>query len=246
MNAFERKVVLRVALIHLAIIGWFLVAFLVKGCFKRPPKPEIVTYIEFGQPAPPVQVQEVAEQPDPQPEPPKPEPPKPEPPPIKIPQPTKKPVPVKKAPKPPPPKKKEWKPTPVDTSQAKRIEAQRPEPRLSPKVIEKELSGITQSSKQTTESVGNPNENAAYDALIHRVFNTPWVRPAVPAARPAKVTISISSTGRILSSTLTQSSGDAAFDASVMNAVRTVKMLPRRPPDGYPLDNIVVQYRIID
>jgi protein TonB len=245
MNAFERKIALRVVVIHVAVIGFFMIVAGLKGCFRRPPKPEIVTFIEFGQPAPPVQVQEVAEQPEPQPAPPKPEPPKEVPEPRAIPKPKPKP---KELPKPKEAPKPKWKPTPVDTSKAKRIKApEPPKPAISSKDIEKALSGISSPSAKPDEGpVGNPNEIAAYDALIHQVFNRPWVRPAVPGARPAKVTISISSTGQILSSRLSQSSGDSAFDASVMDAVRSVKMLPRKPPNGYPLDNIVVQYRIID
>ena len=71
-----------------------------RGCFRPRPKPEIVTFIEFGQPAEPVALQEVSKMPSPEPETPSlvPEP-KP------VPKPTPKPEP-KPAPKPEP------KPTP--------------------------------------------------------------------------------------------------------------------------------------
>jgi TonB family protein len=254
MNTFERRVALRVLGIHVGIVLLLLITSALKGCFRPKLKPEIVTFIEFGQPAPPVAVEQVDQMSDPEPPAPQPEPaPMPEP--VKpIPKPTPKPTP-KPAPKPKPtpkpepkPEKPKWKPTPVDQiKKGQKIEPVKPaKPAVSEQDIQKALSGIQSSSPKTSGPVGNPNAIAAYDSHIYQVFYNAWERPATPAVRPAKVTFSISSSGRILSSRLSQSSGDAAFDASVMAAIRSVSVLPKKPPEGYPLNNNVVQFTIVD
>lgn len=260
MNLFQRKVALRVLAIHIGVILFLTMISGLKGCFRSKPKPEIVTFIEFGQAAPPVAVQQVEQMNDPDPvEAPPPEPveaPKPAP----IPKPTPKPTPTpkpkpKETPKPKPkpePEKPKWKPTPVSQiKKGKKIEPVKPaKPAVSDSEIQNALKSVqspsVSSSKPTSGPVGNPNAISAYDAHIFTVFYNAWERPSSPASRPAKVTISISTSGRVLSSRLSQSSGDANFDASVMAAVRRVSMLPKKPPAGYPLDNIVVQYTIIN
>jgi TonB family protein len=144
---------------------------------------------------------------------------------------------------------KKWKPASLDDIEiGKRIEPKVTKPAVTEKEIEQALSGIssTPSKKTTPGPVGNPNEISAYDAHIYSVFYNAWAQPASQGVRPAEVTISISSSGRIVSSRLSQSSGDATFDATVMTAVLSVTVLPKKPPAGYPLDNIVVQFRIID
>ena len=255
MNPFERKIILRVVGIHAAIVLFLILQSLLRGCFQPKPKPEIVTFIEFGAPAPQVQVEQVAEMsepeppaPEPEPEPaPVPEPPKPKPKPIPKPKPKPKPVPKPK-PKPEPPKKTEpekpkWKPTPIDQiKKGKKIEEKPVKPAVSAADIKKALSGIASPSA----TPGNPNRNAAYDSHIYSVFYNAWKQPSSPAARPAEVTISILANGRIISKRLTGSSGDPQFDQTVMAAVNSISMLPQKPPAGYPLDNIVVQFRIID
>ncbi|MBT8043225.1 MAG: TonB C-terminal domain-containing protein, partial [Pontiella sp.] len=169
--------------------------------------------------------------------------PAPTPEPAPIPEPAKQPTPTPK-PKPPEPEKPKWKPTPVDQiKKGRKLEAPAPQkPLLSEKVIKKQLSGIVSSSKAT----GNSNDHAAYDAHIYTVFYNAWKQPASPAMRPAEVTISILSNGRITKRKLTSSSGDSQYDEAVMTAVQSITMLPQKPPAGYPLDNIVVQFRIID
>ncbi len=252
MNAFERKIALRVLGIHGGIILFFLMVAGLKGCFKPKPTPEIVTFIEFGSPAPQVNVQQVEQMSEP--EAPAPEP-TPTPAPIKkpvpkpTPKPTPKPKPILKKVEPKAESKPKWKPTKasdINPNKSKRIVEKPVKPTISASDISKELSGIQSSSKATTGPVGNPNANAAYDSHIYSVFYNAWERPSTAASRPAKITISISSSGRILSSRLSQSSGDSAWDATVLTAVGRVKTLPKKPPVGYPLDNIVVQFRIID
>jgi protein TonB len=263
MNPFERKITLRVAGIHVAIVLVLVVHSSLRGCFK-PKEKEIVTFIEFGAPAPPVQVEQVSQMSEPstpEPEPPAPEPPSPDPVPAPVkktipkptpkpkpkpkPKPIKKPEPVKKIEpvKKPEPKKPKWKATkPEDIIKGQKITPKQTKPAVSEQDIAKALSGISSPSA----SVGNSGENAAYDAHIYTVFYNAWSQPASPASRPAEVTISIQSNGRITKKRLSRSSGDAEFDKTVMAAVNRISMLPRKPPPDYPRDNIVVQFRIID
>jgi len=247
MNAFERHIAARVLGIHAAIILVVLMVSGLRGCFRPKPKLEIVTFIEFGSPAPQVDTKEVSKMPDPEPPAPEPEP-TPAPVPEPIPEPVKpkpKPKPVKKPvekPKPKEPEKPKWKPVdPKDIKIGKKTTVEPSKPTVSAQDIKKALQGISKPGP-----VGNPNETAAYDAHIYSVFYNAWNQPGSPASRPAEVTVSIQANGRIIKKKLSRSSGDSQFDQTVMTAVNSVTIFPKKPPKGYPLDNIVVQFRIID
>ncbi|HSR87636.1 MAG TPA: TonB family protein [Pontiella sp.] len=254
MNPFERQIAVRVWGIHLGFILFLMLYSGLKGCFRPKPKPEIVTFIEFGSPAPAVSVQEVTRTPDP--EPPAPDP---TPEPIVIPEPSKpqprlKPKPTPKPepksepkpePKPREPEKPKWKPTKVDPTKSKRIEPKASVPTISEKDIEKTLSGIVSPSGSPSTTTGNPNEFGAYDSKIYAIFYGAWKQPATAASRPANVQISINSNGHITSRKLVQSSGDSLFDQTAMAAVNSVSVLPK-PPSGYPLNDIVIQFRLVD
>ena len=266
MNRFQRKVALRVLGIHGGVILVLVMMSGLKGCFLPKPKPEIMTFIEFGQAAPSVAIERVEQMADPTPLPV--EAPEPAPPPevVEVPKPIDVPTPVKKTVPKPPVKKVVQKPKPREAPKPKRRLATAKDIKIGPKVkptkpvkpavsssdIAKALKSVqsqspsVNSSRPATGPVGNPNAISAYDAHIYNAFYNAWERPGSPASRPAKVTISISSTGRVLSSRLSQSSGDSNFDASVMSAVRRISTLPKRPPTGYPLNNIVVQFTIVD
>ncbi|MDF7798408.1 TonB family protein [Pontiellaceae bacterium B1224] len=253
MNAFQRKVALRVVGIHVGLILLIVIFSGLKGCFRRKPKPEIVTFIEFGQAAPPVAVEQVeqmvepepVETPPPEPEPvpaPVPEPIKPKPEPIKPkPEPIKpKPEPIKPKPEPVEPK---WKPTPVDKIKVsdKRIEPAKPA--IDPSKIN--LSDVQEKSVTPTPGpVGNPNADAAYIAQIGNYFDQRWTKPdsSAPAAS-AVVRIYISQWGTITRRTKIQGSGDSAFDASVMSAVNSVSSVPK-PPSDFSYDYVEVEFRI--
>ncbi|MEE9369413.1 MAG: TonB family protein [Pontiella sp.] len=259
MNAFERNIALRVMGIHVAVILVLLMVSGLKGCFRPKPKPEIVTFIEFGSPAPAVDVQHVAKMSEP--EPPAPAPksePAPVPEPVKkiIPPPTKKKAiappkkkePPKVEPKPEPVKPK-WTPTKasdINPNKSKRIVETPSKPTVSAADIRKELSNVQRSSKKSPGPVGSSTANSAYDSHIYTIFYNAWAQPGTSASRPTEVTISISSTGRIKSARISKSSGDAQFDATVQKAINTVKILPKKPPAGYPIDNIIVQFKIIE
>lgn len=249
MNAFQKRITWRVVGIHAAVIFLVVVIPFMRGCFTPKPK-ELITIVVMENPGPPVRLEAVSELSEPEPP-----APAPEPPPERIPEPIKKkPVPTKKKPepikkKPEPvkktePKKPKWKPTKVDPTKSKKIEATPKEPTVSSKDIKKALSGITSSTP--TKRTGSPSQHSSYDSHIYTVFYNAWSQPGSPAVRPAEVTISIQSNGRITKRKLTRSSGDTEFDKTVMAAVNSISMIPQRPPPGYPLDNIIVQFRIID
>jgi len=253
MNPFERKVTVRVLGIHLGVVAFLMMNSALKGCFRPKPKPEIVTFIEFGSPAPKVHVQEVEQMakpepaaPAPKPEPAAiPEPAKPKPKPKPTPKPEPKPAPkpeTKAAPKPEP--KPQWKPVdPKDIKIGKKINDPAPKPVLSEDVIEKNLKGIV-GDPTPRMTPGSPDADAAYISQIADFFDRLWTKPdsSAPAAS-AVVRIHISKWGTITKRTRIQSSGDAAFDASVMSAVNSVNSVPK-PPSSFPYDYVEVEFRI--
>lgn len=249
MNPFKRKVTIRVLGIHLGVVAVLFLQSCTKGCFRPKPKPEIVTFIEFGSPAPAVNVQEVTQMADPEPVKPT---PAPTPEPTIVPEPVKKTVELPKSkptpkpepkpkPKPKPKPEPKWKPTKVDVSKSKPIAA--PKPVVSAEDIEKELKGIV-GEPATTSTPGNPNADAAYISQIGNFFDRLWTKPesSAPAAS-AVVRIHISKWGTITKRTKIQGSGDAAFDASVMRAVSSVDSVPK-PPSSFPYDYVEVEFRI--
>jgi TonB family protein len=245
MNRFERRIVLRVLGIHAAVILVLMMNSLLQGCFRREPKPDIVTYIEFGSPQPTPQIQEVDEMPAPEPEP-MPEPVVREaPPPKPIPKPEPKPIP-KPEPKPQPkpePKKPDWKPTPADQIKiGDKVNSTPPKPVISESDIRKELNKVRETP--TTQS-GNPDEIAAYVSKVGQYFYPYWTPPssASPASGTCVVRISFTKDGRITGRKKIQPSGDSQYDDSVMDAVRSVSTVPR-PPAGYPYDFVEVEFRI--
>ncbi len=254
MNPFKRKIALRVLGIHLGVILFFTLVSGLKGCFRPKPRPEIVTFIEFGSPAPAVNVQEVTRMADPEPVKPTPAPtpeptvvPEPVKKTVELPKPTKKQTPTPKKvdpPKPKPPEKKKWTPTKVDPTKSKRIEPKASVPIISEKDIEKTLSGIVSPSSSPSTTTGNPDADAAYISQIGSFFDRRWTKPesSAPAAS-AVVRINISKWGTITQRTKIQGSGDAAFDASVMSAVNSVNSVPK-PPSSFPYDYVEVEFRI--
>ncbi|MDF7807772.1 TonB family protein [Pontiellaceae bacterium B12219] len=247
MTSFQRKVALRVVGIHLAVILMLVILSGLKGCFRRKPKPEIVTFIEFGQPAPAVAVQQVAQMAEPEPVAPA---PAPEPEPVKktIPKPTPTPIP-KPTPKPKPkpePAKPKWKPVdPKDIKIGKKVADPKPvKPAVDPSEISKALSSVQTTAKSTPGPIGNPNADAAYISRIGSFFDQRWTKPASSApAASAVVRIYISEWGTITRRIKIQGSGDSEFDASVMRTVESVSTVPK-PPSGFPYDYVEVEFRI--
>lgn len=254
MNRFQRKVALRVLGIHVGVILFFMIISGLKGCFRSKPKPEIVTFIEFGQPAPPVAVQQVEQMPEPEPpapEPaPTPEPVKPAPVPEPVKKPLPKPTPKKETPKPKPkpkePEKPKWKPTPIDQiKKGKKIEPKPKKPAVSSSEISKSLSNVqSKDALPSSGPVGNPDADAAYISQIGRFFDSKWNEPGNASPSSSVVyRIYISQWGTITKRTKIQGSGDSAFDASVKAAVNSVSKAPK-PPPGFPYDYVEVEFRI--
>ncbi|MEI6891979.1 MAG: TonB C-terminal domain-containing protein [Pontiella sp.] len=256
MNTFQRKVALRIAGIHVVIILCIMMMSGLKGCFRPKEKLEIEMFVEFGQAAPAVAIQEVAQMSEPEPEP-APAPP-PEPVPAPLPEPVKKtipkPTPKKEVPKPQPkpkpePKKPKWTPTDVsEIKLGKTVAATKPiKPAVSSAEIQQALRNV-QSRVPTSAAgpVGNPNADAAYVSQIGSYFDRRWTKPRSSAPSASTIfRIYISKWGTITRSVKIQGSGDAAFDDSVARAIHSVSTVPK-PPSSFSYDYVEVEFRIRD
>ncbi len=158
-------------------------------------------------------------------------------------QPKPKPKP-KAAPKPAPQKKQvvaKPKPTPKPTPKpapkvAKPEPKVEPKPKPEPKISNEELSAIARQdlaraiSKEddALEATATAEEMAtSYAALIQQTVIGYWSRP--PSARngmEAELRLQLVPTGEIVSVTVIRSSGNAAFDASAVNAVKKAGSFP--------------------
>lgn len=241
MNAFQKKITLRVLGIHAAIIFLVAIVPLMRGCFTPKPK-EIVTFIEFGAPAEPVSAQPVAHMPDPEPPP----PPAPTLEPDPIPEPVKKkPEPIKKKPEPvkkkPEPVKPKWKPVdPKDIKKGKKVNETPKTPAVSNKDIQKALSGITSSAP-----AANPSQFNDYYARVMRLFYNHWKPPASASSATGStvVRISMRKNGQITKRAKIKGSGDSLYDKTAMDAVNAVGTMPR-PPSNYPYDYVEVVFTL--
>jgi TonB family protein len=242
MNTFERKITLRVFGAHAAIIFLMVAIPALRGCFKPKPK-EIVTFIEFGAPADPVNIQQVSKMAEP--EPPAPTP-TPEPEPAPIPEPSKpKPKPKaepKPKPKPKEPEKPKWKPVSAkDIKIGKKVAEKSSKPSISSADIKKALAGIASSAAAS----GNPSQFNDYYARVISLFYGKWKPPASAssATGSAIVRISMRKNGQITKRAKIKSSGDPLYDRTVMEAVNAVSTLPR-PPSTYPYDYVEVTFTL--
>jgi len=246
MKSYKNRVATRVLSVHVSVIMLALVIPFLRGCFNPKPK-ELITFIEFGTPAPAVEINEApAQQPLTPPTqefitPPDriPKPPKDTPPPKRPPKKTKK-----NPPKKPQKKHSNWKSTSVDDirkeiKKSNRVKATKNTKSLSDSDIRNALKNIT--SRSPTQRVGNSTSFAAYDATITRIFTHAWRQPPSPGNRPAKVKISIRDSGKIIRRTLVQRSGDAGYDQTVMRAAQSISTLPH-PPKGYPDRSFIIKF----
>ena len=241
MNEFQRKITLRVYGVHAGIILLMILVPLVRGCFKPKPK-EIVTFIEFGGPAPQVEIEPVSRMAEPEPAPPEPEPaPIPEPKKV-MPKPKPKPKEPEKTPEPKPkePEKPKWKATkPEDIIKGQRIEPKATKPAVSQADIEKALSGIA------SGPTGDPSQFNEWYARVMRLFYNQWTPPgtASSATGSALVRIYIRKNGQIEKREKIRGSGDPLYDRTVMDAVNAVNTLPT-PPSNYPYDYVEVIFTL--
>ena len=243
MTPFQRKIALRVISVHAALIFLMIVIPAIKGCFRPRPK-EIVTFIEFGGPAPQVSIEEVSQMAEP-------EPPAPEPEPAPVPEPVKpkpKPKPTEKKPEPKPepkpkkpeePKWKATKPEDINPNKSKRIVEKPSKPAVTSSEIKKALSGIS------SGPTGDPSQFNDYYAQVISLFYSRWTPPAsaTSATGSAIVKISMRKNGRITKRAKIKGSGDPLYDRTVMDAVNAVSTMPK-PPSNYPYDYVEVTFTL--
>jgi len=239
MNEFQRKITQRVFGVHAAVIFLMIAIPAIRGCFKPRPK-EIVTFIEFGGPAPQVSVEQVTRMAEP--EPPRPEP-APIPEPVKPkPKPTPKPKPKVGKPKPKPkePVKPKWKPVdPKNIKIGKKVKEKSSKPAVTSSDIKKALSGIS------STPAGDPSQFNDYYAWVMNLFYNHWSPPAsaTSATGSAIVRISMRKNGQITKRAKIKGSGDALYDRTVMDAVNAVGTMPK-PPSNYPYDYVEVIFTL--
>ncbi len=251
MNAFQKRITLRVVGVHVAVVLVLLFSSLLRGCFKPKPK-EIITFIDFGAPAPQVTIASVTEMAESEPEPVAPAPePAPIPEPVKLkPKPVAKPKPKprvetpKPKPKPKEPEKPKWKPTdPKKIKIGKRVN-DAPAPRaISSADIKKALAGISSSSPSV--ATGNPSQFNAYYGQVMRLFYNHWKPPgsASSATGSTTIRISIRKNGQITKRKKRTGSGDSLYDKTAMDAVNAVSVLPK-PPSNYPYDYVEIVFTL--
>ncbi len=150
--------------------------------------------------------------------------------------PPKKPVAKKPVPKPPPVKKAvPKKPAPKKVEQPK-TEVKKAEPRAEvakpePRVTAAELAALAQAELNDAiaaeQSATAEQMTASYAALIQQTVIGYWSRP--PSARNGMETllqVQLVPTGEVVSVTVLRGSGNSAFDASAVNAVKKAGAFP--------------------
>ena len=146
---------------------------------------------------------------------PKPEPPKP------------KPEPPKPKPEPPKPKPEPPKPKPEPPKPAKPTASQQSNRDALAKIAAEELSTSPAQKPQAQTAAVTGELSASFVALIQRTVINYWSRP--PSARngmECELVVQLVPTGEVVSVTVVRSSGNAAFDASAVNAVKKAAAFP--------------------
>ena len=238
MNLFQKRITLRVLIIHGVIIAGMVLFSVISKCFKPKPK-EIITFIEFPAASEPVHFQEEPAMSEPEPVATEPEP-------VIEPLPGPIPEPVKLKPKPKPKLKPTPKPKPKrklvkakDIKIGKRVNETPKKSPVSASEINKALKGITSSSS----SVGEPNRFGYYYRQVMNKLHAVWVPPGagISIARPAEVSFILRKNGAVTSRKLSVSSGNSVFDQSVMKAANRVTILPK-PPSDYNFNYVIVPF----
>lgn len=208
-------------IIHLAVILLAIIGPLIARLFHRPPKREMITFVDLAAlpPAPP---------PPPMRDP---EPPRPEP---KQEEPKPSPIPEKPPDKPKPPEKPKIQ---VNTNRIVRKPDPAPQPprpqqpQLTPEQIRKLLEANIRFTPGGTPSA-NVTDLSIYYASVRDVMYGAWVQPsAVARGLRADVSIRVLKNGAITQRRLIRSSGSKLMDDSVMQAVQSVSMLRPLPAE---------------
>jgi colicin import membrane protein len=128
----------------------------------------------------------------------------------------------KPAPKPAPPKAE-----PVPRPEPKPIEPRKPSQQERAEAAREELALAMAAEDELLEAATDEQLTASYIALIARAVEDNWSRP--PSARndmEAELILQLIPTGEVVSVTLAESSGNAAFDRSAIMAVEKAERFP--------------------
>lgn len=207
MNERELRIFWRITGLHIALVVSILAFPLFRGCFRREPKDEVITFIDLSLVQPAQDPVEVAtpelEPPAPEPEPPTPEPE-------------------------PEPRRREIE---ISRERVRRDPQPRPEPRLTQEEIrrrlERELAGQPAPAVQT-------DVPSWYYALVRDAMNAAWDEPSgisLPPGATTRVRIRVQSDGRVTRRDQVRSSGNSTMDNSVMSAVNSVTRLRELPSE---------------
>ncbi|MCS6771480.1 MAG: TonB C-terminal domain-containing protein [Kiritimatiellae bacterium] len=204
---------------HLLFLLIVVVAPFIVRWVTRPPKREIVTFVELVPPPPPAP-------PVTRPEPPKPQPPSP-----KKEEPKPSPIPEKPPEKPRPEKPK----IQVSTNRIVRPAEPRPprpqQPALTPEQIRKLLEANIRFNPASPPAA-TIDDLSLYYAIVRDAMYAAWIQPsAVARGLRAEASIRVLRNGAVTQRRLTRPSGNRLMDDSVMQALNSVSMLRPLPPE---------------
>jgi TonB family protein len=142
------------------------------------------------------------------------------------------PTPPREAPDPPDPAPKKRTAVEVSKRRVTRGEQPAPRPRPAPAPNEQALRELLSDvTPPTATAATTASENQRYLALVQRTMYDAWRRPGAqaPLGTTASVRIEFGPKGSVRSFRLVGTSGIAAMDESVLEAVRSVKQIPGLP-----------------
>lgn len=227
-SRFKRALVISTAG-HLIFLLIVVVAPFIVRWITRPPKREIITFVDLVPPAPP---------PSPirEPDPPRPQQPKPEPPKPKPEEPKPSPIPEKPTEKPKPPEKPKIQ---VNTNRVVRRTEQPPPPRppqqQQPALTPEEIRKLLEANIRFTPA-GQPattfSDLSLYYAMVRDAMYAAWIQPsAVARGLKAEASIRVMRNGAVTQRRLTRPSGNKLMDDSVMQALNSVTLLRPLPAE---------------
>lgn len=261
MNGFQKRVLWRVLGVHAFAIALLIFVPMIRSCAKPKKPKEIDIFIQTVAAPPAATASPVASMSDPTPAvetPPTVQDPVPTTPAIKEPpkvmerkevKPPKPKDPPKEKPKPekPKPDKPKWKPVSPDQIKiGEEVKPARPDP---PAISSSKINELFKKMNPSSSPVrsASPGQFNAYYASVMRKLLSAWKPPSSVSSVsvPAEVKISIRKNGSITKRALMKSSGNPLFDRTVMDAARSITMLPR-PPADYPFDYVIVPFAMPD
>ena len=213
-------------ILHVAVIGGFLGFATIKGCmYKKQP----VEIKEFTIAVEPYEEEPTPEPPKEEPKVKEPDPPKPD----DIAMPDKKDPPKKDPPKKDPPKKDPPKKDPPKIEKGKRINkppvVSNVKPKTKQTLSDEEIKKwLGKRVKVGEETVLPANDMSLYTSMLVKEIESAWDVPPENScgSGSADVLMSLGPGGRLANARITRSSGSAAFDNSLLQAIRRVGSIP--------------------